>query len=159
MCFHSNPMPTAASFSVDGYRRCATTLTTHNCSRGLFCLRSVTFTSAVQMPLRAGIGWGGRIRTYEWRDQNPLPYHLATPQNSIVFSQIVWPNRSISRSAGDPLSVPKKRAGIVCGHPASVKRSYSPLMTPSRLPWANSRQEPAHGAQPVALSVALPLAL
>jgi hypothetical protein len=27
-------------------------------------------------------GWGGRIRTSEWRDQNPLPYHLATPQNS-----------------------------------------------------------------------------
>jgi hypothetical protein len=25
-------------------------------------------------------GWGGRIRTSEWRDQNPLPYHLATPQ-------------------------------------------------------------------------------
>ena len=25
-------------------------------------------------------GWGGRIRTHEWRDQNPLPYHLATPQ-------------------------------------------------------------------------------
>ena len=25
-------------------------------------------------------GWGGRIRTLEWRDQNPLPYHLATPQ-------------------------------------------------------------------------------
>ncbi len=22
--------------------------------------------------------WGGRIRTSEWRDQNPLPYHLAT---------------------------------------------------------------------------------
>ncbi len=27
-------------------------------------------------------GWGGRIRTSEWRDQNPLPYHLATPQQS-----------------------------------------------------------------------------
>jgi hypothetical protein len=27
------------------------------------------------------VGWGGRIRTYEWRDQNPLPYHLATPQH------------------------------------------------------------------------------
>src|SRR5437016_6274931 len=26
-------------------------------------------------------GWGGRIRTSEWRDQNPLPYHLATPQH------------------------------------------------------------------------------
>lgn len=23
--------------------------------------------------------WGGRIRTYEWRIQSPLPYHLATP--------------------------------------------------------------------------------
>ena len=26
-------------------------------------------------------GWGGRIRTSVWRDQNPLPYHLATPQH------------------------------------------------------------------------------
>jgi hypothetical protein len=25
-------------------------------------------------------GWGGRIRTHGWRDQNPLPYRLATPQ-------------------------------------------------------------------------------
>ena len=25
------------------------------------------------------IGWGARIRTWEWRNQNPLPYHLATP--------------------------------------------------------------------------------
>ena len=24
-------------------------------------------------------GWGGRDRTFESRDQNPLPYHLATP--------------------------------------------------------------------------------
>ena len=24
-------------------------------------------------------GWGGRVRTSEWRNQNPLPYHLATP--------------------------------------------------------------------------------
>lgn len=24
--------------------------------------------------------WGGRIRTYEWRIQSPLPYRLATPQ-------------------------------------------------------------------------------
>lgn len=26
-----------------------------------------------------GIFWDGRIRTSEYRDQNPLPYHLATP--------------------------------------------------------------------------------
>ena len=25
-------------------------------------------------------GWGGRIRTSECRNQNPVPYHLATPQ-------------------------------------------------------------------------------
>ena len=24
-------------------------------------------------------GWGGRDRTSEWRNQNPLPYRLATP--------------------------------------------------------------------------------
>ena len=30
-----------------------------------------------------GIGWGVRIRTCVWRDQNPLPYHLATPQQVI----------------------------------------------------------------------------
>jgi hypothetical protein len=27
-------------------------------------------------------GWGARIRTWEWRNQNPLPYHLATPHPS-----------------------------------------------------------------------------
>src|SRR5262249_49595347 len=26
------------------------------------------------------VGWGARTRTWEWRNQNPLPYHLATPQ-------------------------------------------------------------------------------
>src|SRR5262245_28368704 len=32
-------------------------------------------------PERAGAGWGARIRTWVWRNQNPLPYHLATPQS------------------------------------------------------------------------------
>ena len=31
-------------------------------------------------PLAGKNGWGGRIRTYECRDQNPVPCHLATPQ-------------------------------------------------------------------------------
>jgi hypothetical protein len=26
------------------------------------------------------VGWGARIRTWECRNQNPVPYHLATPQ-------------------------------------------------------------------------------
>lgn len=34
---------------------------------------------------KARFGWGGRIRTYGTRDQNPLPYHLATPQ------RFIWP--------------------------------------------------------------------
>src|SRR5262245_11587904 len=32
-------------------------------------------------------GWGARIRTWEWRNQNPLPYHLATPHDALHFSQ------------------------------------------------------------------------
>ena len=28
--------------------------------------------------------WGARIRTWEWRNQNPLPYHLATPQRRLA---------------------------------------------------------------------------
>ncbi len=32
-------------------------------------------------------GWGGRIRTHEWRDQNPLPYRLATPQSNHTNSE------------------------------------------------------------------------
>ena len=31
-------------------------------------------------------GWGARIRTWEWRNQNPLPYHLATPQQMHIFA-------------------------------------------------------------------------
>ena len=34
-----------------------------------------------------GIGWGGRIRTCEWRHQKALPYHLATPQQARYASQ------------------------------------------------------------------------
>src|SRR5215813_90771 len=40
-------------------------------------------------PFRQGIqgvdaGWGGRDRTSEWRNQNPLPYRLATPQLAVL---------------------------------------------------------------------------
>ena len=30
-------------------------------------------------------GWGARIRTWEWRYQKPLPYHLATPQDDALI--------------------------------------------------------------------------
>jgi hypothetical protein len=37
--------------------------------------------SAVNQVIES-IGWGGRIRTSVWRNQNPLPYRLATPQSA-----------------------------------------------------------------------------
>ncbi len=33
------------------------------------------------MITQPSINWGGRIRTFEWRIQSPLPYHLATPHH------------------------------------------------------------------------------
>ena len=36
-------------------------------------------------------GWGGRDRTYECRDQNPVPYHLATPQEMPIIKQTLIP--------------------------------------------------------------------
>lgn len=33
-------------------------------------------------------GRGGRTRTYAWRDQNPLPYHLATPLEECVYCNV-----------------------------------------------------------------------
>jgi hypothetical protein len=35
------------------------------------------------------LGWGARIRTWEWRYQKPLPYHLATPQLGAVPTRFV----------------------------------------------------------------------
>jgi hypothetical protein len=35
---------------------------------------------ALRAKTSALAGWGAWIRTREWRNQNPLPYHLATPQ-------------------------------------------------------------------------------
>jgi hypothetical protein len=36
-------------------------------------------------------GWGGRIRTHGWRDQNPLPYRLATPQLKDRYKNTIFP--------------------------------------------------------------------
>ena len=44
-------------------------------------------------------GWGAWIRTRGWRNQNPLPYHLATPHQ-----QCRWTRRNIL--AARPLSTP-----------------------------------------------------
>src|ERR1700719_3573842 len=41
-------------------------------------------------------GWGGRIRTSVWRDQNPLPYRLATPQWNQQSANSLEPVLSLS---------------------------------------------------------------
>ena len=46
---------------------------------------SLTVGIAANPPKPAG--WGGRIRTCEWRHQKPLPYHLATPHYPIPICQ------------------------------------------------------------------------
>ena len=47
---------------------------------GLECM---CLSKKIQPDVICGLaGWGGRDRTSEWRNQNPLPYHLATPQRS-----------------------------------------------------------------------------
>src|SRR5690554_3007695 len=46
---------------------------------------------------RTESGWGTRIRTWEWRDQNPLPYRLAIPQLT-NYSFRFWCGRRDSNS-------------------------------------------------------------
>ena len=46
-------------------------------------MRNYFITNKNYLKINNIIGWGGRIRTYGTRDQNPMPYHLATPQTYI----------------------------------------------------------------------------
>jgi hypothetical protein len=46
----------------------------------------VNYARSVRIAL---LNWGGRIRTSEWRDQNPLPYRLATPQQSLLSQMLI----------------------------------------------------------------------
>ena len=80
-------------------------------------------------------GWGGRIRTSEWRDQNPLPYHLATPQR---------PNSS---SSGPALPVKEN-------YPARVRRTRAtyPEPAPRRAPRPRDAQISRTRRSPVPVS-------
>ena len=48
----------------------------------------------------ASAGWGARIRTWEWRNQNPLPYHLATPHHAVGLPLARWAARWASHHSG-----------------------------------------------------------
>src|SRR5258706_9837531 len=50
------------------------------------------------------VGWGGRIRTFEYGIQSPAPYRLATPHHPVVarlWSSVVSPLASIARNGPD----------------------------------------------------------
>src|ERR1700734_3369020 len=50
-------------------------------SQSLTSRNAARISDAWKFDIETGLGgWGARIRTWEWRNQNPLPYHLATPQ-------------------------------------------------------------------------------
>ena len=57
-------------------------------------------------------GWGGRIRTSVWRNQNPLPYHLATPHQdtgSCAGRQIGCRERAVRASRANRYAAPAAR--------------------------------------------------
>jgi hypothetical protein len=47
---------------------------------------------AEDLILSGALGWGARIRTWEWRNQNPLPYHLATPHHAGIAPRLQSPS-------------------------------------------------------------------
>ena len=81
-CFTSLSLKNFASQNRHSLARLFSTVRT-NYPR---CFEPVTLANKKKPP-KGGfffIGWGGWIRTNGWRNQNPLPYHLATPQ-SVFF--------------------------------------------------------------------------
>jgi hypothetical protein len=47
------------------------------------------------------VGWGGRDRTSVWRNQNPLPYRLATPQSAAPYSRGNLPPQQLAQGFSD----------------------------------------------------------
>src|SRR5580704_3215360 len=98
-------------------------------------------------------GWGGRIRTSECRNQNPVPYHLATPQREAptlheqwlacqpklrVYSQAVSLRQGFGRQP--PLRAQRRLVGERGFEPpaptsrtwCSTRLSYSPQFWPQQ---------------------------
>src|ERR1700756_2808714 len=99
-------------------------------------------------------GWGGRDRTSEWRNQNPLPYRLATPQLAALENDgttayrrfppppPVYRGRAAISTAGQqnpsPPSPPAMESPVAQALGAPIRRNLRPL--------ASRSLELAHGA-------------
>ena len=101
-------------------------------------------------------GWGARIRTWEWRNQNPLPYHLATPHRrpaSRISARLTRRKRRAPKR-------PQKPAGqLACQFPPGnvirpLRRERS-VAQPGSAPASGAggrRFESCHSDQPCSLS-------
>ena len=97
-------------------------------------------------------GWGGRDRTSEWRNQNPLPYRLATPQQA-------GPEERGMAPRGFPLATPVYIGSsaistgwrLIFGAPAScaVGLLYNAFRGLSVVPDRKSRALPPPAALPL----------
>ena len=108
-------------------------------------------------------GWGGRIRTSVWRNQNPLPYHLATPQRSAAHGDAKRADHSVpvdgpqyaqQRNApsgvdGKSIRPPTSRAGCVseCPLPGRSCVAIRPAF-PGVGPWPSCRSVAQPGSAP-----------
>ena len=93
--------------------------------------------------LRVGDGWGARIRTWEWRYQKPLPYHLATPQAGRGCLDGGAPR-------GKPLAAPT-RACRTTASPGRRDRTHG-----SGRPMGVPAVRPGRGSRPASSSASAP---
>ena len=99
-------------------------------------------------PSRILYGWGGRIRTSEWRDQNPLPYHLATPQrpNSSSSGRFVQqgdcPARARRTRATCPAPAPRRAPRPPRARISRTRTSRYPSVAPAHAAQASPTPQP-----------------
>jgi hypothetical protein len=93
-------------------------------------------------PLKS-FGWGGRIRTSAWRNQNPLPYRLATPQGGKAFN--TWNAAPLQRR--EPW---RPRAAPVSNQMSKRDRNRS-MPTVTLLTWVYSRIASSPCSRPMPL--------
>ena len=98
-------------------------------------------------------GWGGRIRTSGWRNQNPLPYHLATPQRA---ARLGGPGgKRADNSSGCPApqwAEPDEICSRRRGARTRLTRSTSATRPPSRNGQTSSQR--GGGVRPFAIGIA-----
>src|SRR5450631_1459015 len=103
----------------------------------------------------ARVGWGGRIRTSVWRDQNPLPYRLATPQlenqsSALLRSDAAQPAANLS-SKGESFSPRARNASNAgCNLPTISRACVGSQAIKTQAPVPVRRAAPKSDSQSIA---------